>query len=160
MRLPDQQVRHLPTTNQELVRGLGLTRPEGRQDATATAPGCLSNLVPSGPLTTCASCRQQLGSRRAWRCEGPSARPCCKAEWPGSTAGKQKPHWLAVSPAPDTGAALPGGYGGSRVSGQPRKVRAAPQDICGPAWRPLWFSWSLRSALSSERGHHSHPWPG
>lgn len=86
-----------------------------------------------GPLTTCASYRQQLGFHRAWRCEGLSAQPCCKAEWPESTAGRQKPHWLAVSHAPGMGAALPGGCGGSRAKSGQLKVRAAPQEVCSPA---------------------------
>lgn len=108
-------LRHPDPSLDEGRRGLGPRSLKRLRDVPTTIQGSIrpTAFIPRPgphPLTTCASCRQQLGSRRAWHCEAPSAQPCCKAEWPGSTAGRRKPHWLAVSHAPGMGAALPGGY--------------------------------------------------
>lgn len=87
----------------------------------------LTRVLLQCPLTTCVSCRQQLGSHRAWHCEGPFAQPCCRAEWPGSTAGRQRLHWLAASRVPGMGAAPPGGCKGTRAKSDQLKVSSATQ---------------------------------
>lgn len=128
--------------------GLHSRSPKRQQAADATFSGCLSNLVPWSacsvlvltqvplwcPLTTCVSCRQQLGSHRAWHCEGPFAQPCCTAEWPGSTAGRRRLHWLAASRVLGMGAAPPGGCKGTRAKPDQLKVSSAIQGPCMVLW--------------------------